>query len=281
MDDLIKNLREALVLSPQNIPLRLTLAEALLNAKVFADAEIEFKTVLESQPQNLQAKSGLARIYFEQGKHSTVIVIVEDLVEARPNDVSLLMLLAKSLLRNDETGKAMEFYKRALILNPSLNDAELDQYLRQPSQSAPQDETEKLLQSIEDQVRDLEKPTINFDDVGGMTKVKEEIKIKIIQPLLHPELYKAYGKKIGGGILLYGPPGCGKTHLARATAGQINASFISIGIHDVLDMWLGSSEKNCTSSSSWPAARHRAYCSSTRSTRLVPAAPTCATPQEK
>jgi len=243
MDDLIKNLREALGLSPQNIPLRLTLAEALLNANVFAEAEAEFKIVLESQPQNLQAKSGLARIYFEQGKYSTVIVIVEDLVEARPNDVSLLMLLAKSLFRNEETGKAIEYYKRALTFNPSLSDAELDQHLRQPSQSAPQDETEKLLQSIEDQVRDLEKPTINFEDVGGMIKVKEEIKIKIIQPLLHPELYKAYGKKIGGGILLYGPPGCGKTHLARATAGQINASFISIGIHDVLDMWLGSSEK--------------------------------------
>lgn len=244
MDDLIKNLREALVLSPQNIPLRLTLAEALLNANIFTDAEVEFKTVLEGQPQNLQAKGGLARIYFEQGKYSTVIVIVEDLVEARPNDVGLLMLLAKSLLRNDETGKAIEFYKRALTLNPSLTDSELDQHLRQPSpKSAQLDETEKLLQSIEDQVRDLEKPTINFDHVGGMNKVKEEIKIKIIQPLLHPELYKAYGKKIGGGILLYGPPGCGKTHLARATAGQINASFISIGIHDVLDMWLGSSEK--------------------------------------
>lgn len=243
MDDLIQNLREALKLSPQNIPLRLTLAEALLNAKVFAEAETEFKTVLDSQPQNFQAKSGLARIYFEQGKYSTVIVILEDLVEARPNDVSLLMLISKALLRNEEIGKAIDFYKRALTLNPSLADTELDQHLRQPSSSTPQDETEKLLQSIEDEVRELEKPAINFDHVGGMAKVKEEITIKIIQPLLHPELYKAYGKKIGGGILLYGPPGCGKTHLARATAGQINASFISIGIHDVLDMWVGSSEK--------------------------------------
>ncbi len=56
-------------------------------------------------------------------------------------------------------------------------------------------------------------------------------------------MFKAYGKPIGGGILMYGPPGCGKTHLARATAGEINASFISIGISDVLDMWIGSSEK--------------------------------------
>ena len=59
-----------------------------------------------------------------------------------------------------------------------------------------------------------------------MTEVKEEIRMKIIHPLQHPDLYKAYGKKIGGGILLYGPPGCGKTHLASATAGQVNSNFI-------------------------------------------------------
>jgi transitional endoplasmic reticulum ATPase len=60
----------------------------------------------------------------------------------------------------------------------------------------------------------------------------------------HPEIYRAYGKKIGGGILLYGPPGCGKTYLARATAGQVNAYFMSVGIHDVLNMYLGQSEQN-------------------------------------
>ncbi|WP_159300707.1 AAA family ATPase, partial [Klebsiella pneumoniae] len=70
------------------------------------------------------------------------------------------------------------------------------------------------------------------------------IDLKIIKPLEHQDLYKAYGKKIGGGILLYGPPGCGKTHIARATAGEINANFISVGINDILDMWIGNSEKN-------------------------------------
>ena len=68
--------------------------------------------------------------------------------------------------------------------------------------------------------------------------------MKIIHPLEHPEIYKAYGKKIGGGILMYGPPGCGKTHLARATAGEINANFISVGISDILDMYIGQSERN-------------------------------------
>jgi transitional endoplasmic reticulum ATPase len=240
-EELIQNLREALKLSPQNIPLRLTLAEALLNNNLMQEAEAEYKIVLEAESQNIQAKSGLAKIYFAQQKYSTAIVILEDLVELKPNDVSLLMLLSRSLLRNEERNKAIDYYKQALQLNPSLLDEELDQHLRKPS-AAPQGEVEELLDSIEREVRNMERPTINFDDVGGMSKVKEEIKIKIIQPMLHPELYKAYGKKVGGGILLYGPPGCGKTHLARATAGQINASFISVGIHDVLDMWMGQSE---------------------------------------
>jgi transitional endoplasmic reticulum ATPase len=241
MQDLIQNLREALKFSPQNIPLRLTLAESLLNEKLFPEAESEFRIVLENQPDNLQAKTGLAKVYFHQQKYSTSIVILEDLLDAKPNDVSLLTLMSKSLVHNQEIGKAMEFYKRALALNPSFTDEELDQHLRKPTANASN--SDDFLESLEKEFQNLERPVINFDHVGGMDKVKEEIRIKIIQPLLHPELYKAYGKKTGGGILLYGPPGCGKTHLARATAGQIQASFISIGIHDVLDMWQGNSEK--------------------------------------
>jgi SpoVK/Ycf46/Vps4 family AAA+-type ATPase len=77
-----------------------------------------------------------------------------------------------------------------------------------------------------------------------MEGLKEEIRRKIIHPLKHPELYRAYGKAAGGGILMYGPPGCGKTYLARATAGEAKATFLSVGIHEVLAMWLGESEQN-------------------------------------
>lgn len=89
-----------------------------------------------------------------------------------------------------------------------------------------------------------ERPTTTFADVGGMDQVKEEVRMKIILPLQQPDLFKAYGKKVGGGILMYGPPGCGKTFLARATAGEVNAAFLAVGISDVLDMWIGQSEKN-------------------------------------
>jgi len=89
----------------------------------------------------------------------------------------------------------------------------------------------------------MEKADITFQDVGGMESVKEEIRMKILYPLKNPDLFKAYGKIIGGGVLLYGPPGCGKTMLSKATAGEIQANFMTIALHQVLEMWIGNSEK--------------------------------------
>ena len=135
-------------------------------------------------------------------------------------------------------GKAIDAYKRALAIDPGYFDEELDRQLRNRGFNETQEPEEEA------DSRFFQKPNVNFSDVGGMDAVKKEIELKIIKPLLHPELYKAYGKKIGGGILLYGPPGCGKTFIAKATAGQVNAKFISICLNDILDMWIGNSEKN-------------------------------------
>ncbi len=93
-------------------------------------------------------------------------------------------------------------------------------------------------------VKLLSKPTMNFNDVAGMAKFKEEINEAAVYPLLKPDLARKYGKLGGGGILLYGPPGCGKTFLVKATAGQCSSSFINAKISDVVDMYVGQTEKN-------------------------------------
>ncbi len=241
-DDIIASLREALNFSPDNLPLRLYLAESLFKLNNLEEAEKEFKLVLNKQSDNAKAKIGLAKIYLSQGNYSTGIVVLEDLVHSDNADSESLLLFAKLLLKENSIEEAMKYYKRVLEVNPALLDEELDS-LRNPNHYF-ESEDDDFVAEVERNSMPVERPKLTFEDVGGMDHVKEEIKIKIIHPMQHPELYKAYGKKIGGGILLYGPPGCGKTHLARATAGQVDAKFISVGINDILDMWIGGSEKN-------------------------------------
>lgn len=92
-----------------------------------------------------------------------------------------------------------------------------------------------------DEIPDPE--ALTFDDVGGLQDVKRRIDLAFLAPLRDPSLFAAYGKRISGGLLLYGPPGCGKTHIARATAGEVGARFVSIGLIDVLNMYIGESER--------------------------------------
>ena len=85
---------------------------------------------------------------------------------------------------------------------------------------------------------------VRLADVGGMEDVKERLEAAFLAPMRNPELRKLYGKSLRGGLLLYGPPGCGKTFIARAVAGELGANFLSISLSDILDMWIGTSEKN-------------------------------------
>jgi SpoVK/Ycf46/Vps4 family AAA+-type ATPase len=98
--------------------------------------------------------------------------------------------------------------------------------------------------SIEGNVSEVERPVIKLEDVGGMENVKRRLRTAFLAPLENPALRRMYGMSLRGGLLLYGPPGCGKTFIARATAGELGARFIGVGLHDILDMWLGESEKN-------------------------------------
>ena len=240
MDDhSLETLKEALKHSPNNIPLRLLLAESLYNLHRIDEAEKEYLEILAIE-DHVKAKLGLAKVYFKKENYSTCNVILEDLIKQTPDNMEILVLHAKALLRENLTAEAIEAYQKVLRLNPAFKEDELDARLRSTSQG-PSGDQETY---DEENSAFLEKPSVNFGDVGGMQTVKKEIELKIIHPLNHPELYKAYGKKTGGGILLYGPPGCGKTHIARATAGQVNARFISVGLNDILDMWVGNSEKN-------------------------------------
>ncbi len=105
-------------------------------------------------------------------------------------------------------------------------------------------EVEAMLNNAVEDAVEVEHVNITHADVGGMDDVKRQIERSFLAPMRNPELRRMYGKSLRGGLLLYGPPGCGKTFLARAIAGELGASFFALGLHEVLDMWLGRSEQN-------------------------------------
>jgi len=251
----IQPLLEALSFSPDNLPLRKHVAGLLLQAGRLAEAEDTYRAGLRLAPTDPDLQLGLAEVYAALQKTSAAFVVVEELLTSYPEHARAHLLHARLLARTGQLSAAREAYETARHYNPTLEDAELltqlrEKSLAQPAQPAHGGPLTDMASGqglvIDEQTlfSGLEKPKINFSDVGGMEAVKEEIRLKIIHPLQYPDLYKAYGKATGGGLLLYGPPGCGKTHLARATAGEVQASFINVGINDILDMWLGNSEKN-------------------------------------
>ncbi|MCL2580877.1 MAG: ATP-binding protein [Streptosporangiales bacterium] len=96
----------------------------------------------------------------------------------------------------------------------------------------------------EARVYDAEHTGLTLDDVAGMDEVKKRLDAAFLAPMRNPELRKLYGKSLRGGLLLYGPPGCGKTFVARAVAGELGARFVSVSFADLIDMFVGRSERN-------------------------------------
>ena len=244
--DPIRALREALEVSPENVPLRRHLAQLLLRQGDYEDAEKEFRRALQFSPHDAAAKMGLAEVYHKQGKHAVALAVLEDLLSAAGAPAEAHLLRCRVLLKCGQAGAAVQAYRDALAADPSLADAALAEELGVgPAEDSDviDGRVRAVLGDLPDEpLVDLERPAITFNEVGGMDAVKEEIRMKIIYPMTNRDLYAAYGKPVGGGILMYGPPGCGKTYLARATAGEIRAGFLSVGLHDVLDMWIGQSE---------------------------------------
>jgi SpoVK/Ycf46/Vps4 family AAA+-type ATPase len=235
MHEEIEDLKKAIESSPDNVYLRMLLVRKMRPFDQYLkEVEKHLEIVMDQEKQNKEAREMLVEVFFRQGKNSAAIVLGEDLLEQTDVSPATKLVLSKAYLAEQDLQKARDLYGEVLMINPSMTDQDLDSAFRLSGVTDP---------FADDSDYFLEKPKVTFKDVGGLDDIKREIDLKIIKPLEHADLYAAYGKKVGGGILLYGPPGCGKTFLARATAGEINAGFINVTINDILDMWIGNSEK--------------------------------------
>jgi SpoVK/Ycf46/Vps4 family AAA+-type ATPase len=163
----------------------------------------------------------------------------------------LLVDKARLLAALERVDEARAAYSEAVAANKTLEDPAFYASLAPRERVVAREDGRPALRLLaaggeaSDRVDDVpeELPQITFEDVGGLEPLKKRIRKQIITPLKKPGLFARFRRKAGGGVLMYGPPGCGKTLLARATAGETGGSFINVAISDVLDMWIGESEQ--------------------------------------
>lgn len=220
---LIASLRAAVAAAPQDIPLRLHLAELLLDGGHGHAAVAEAALVLSQAPGDAQARALLVRA---MGGGPAAVAPVEQ--QADP---------VEQLAGFDWAAAAQE-----------IGDAVPPRFAGQAHAKEAPVAVDGSGDPGEASAYDVDAPdgpgAVRLADVGGMQEVKDRLEAAFLAPMRNPELRKLYGKSLRGGLLLYGPPGCGKTFIARAVAGELGANFINVSINDVLDMWIGNSERN-------------------------------------
>jgi SpoVK/Ycf46/Vps4 family AAA+-type ATPase len=245
-DETLQSLKAAYAASPDNVKLLLVLARAHLDR----DEVDQAAGLLAGTGDLAGAAAGdrleAAEICLVAGRPEQALELAAD------GAPEALLLQARAHLALGDPERGRSAYRRAVEANPTLEDPELASALAtrirdvEPTQDRPRlrviskDDT---LAAESDLLLVPDPEPVDFSRVGGLEQVKQQIHKKIILPFQKPSLFQRFRKRIGGGILLYGPPGCGKTLLARATAGECKATFYNVAIADVLDMYIGESEQ--------------------------------------
>ncbi|QXE36890.1 ATP-binding protein [Streptomyces sp. GMY02] len=245
---LIRSLRAAVAAAPDDVPLRIHLAELLLGAGHAEEAVTEAAVALQHAPGDAEARALMLRamgVPAPPAPPPSTPSMPPPSVESPPFPSPPEEGGAS---RQPPSG-AGEFDWTAA--EREISDAIPPRFVA-PEESARSRTPEPPLASDgggEDSTTasawDIDAPgAVTLADVGGMREVKDRLEAAFLAPMRNPELRRLFGKSLRGGLLLYGPPGCGKTFVARAVAGELGASFLSVSVNDVLDMWIGNSERN-------------------------------------
>ncbi|HYQ04769.1 MAG TPA: ATP-binding protein [Polyangiaceae bacterium] len=247
--DLISLLRAALDGSPHNAKLLVGLLEAVAaQAPPEQRASMERSALDAARVEAVESEADqrtLARALLRHQRAEQALLILSG---QTPEN---LVVRARCLLALDRVEEAKRLYDTAVASNATVQDTELERLLETPvARSVPAGQPKLRVIANDDTARSevvrlFATPVerITFADVGGLDQVKQQIQRKIVLPFQKPSIFARFKKKVGGGILMYGPPGCGKTLMARATAGECGAEFFNVAISDILDMYIGESER--------------------------------------
>ena len=228
----LDSLRRAVEAMPDDVPLRVHLATLLLRAGQRDEAIRHVGAVLQRDPGNTAALDLLRegptpvrprgqRIFLPNGAWCVLDR------PARPKPV----VRRRAAGRRSMTGRRPR--TSCATCCPPCSSARATRRMRHAASA-----------STRADAYDAEHAGLTLADVAGMTEVKQRLEAAFLAPMRNPDLRRLYGKSLRGGLLLYGPPGCGKTFIARAVAGELGARFIAVSFADIIDMFVGQSERN-------------------------------------
>ncbi|MFE6066792.1 ATP-binding protein [Streptomyces sp. NPDC056525] len=244
---LIRSLRAAVAAAPGDVPLRLHFAELLLSEGRNDEAVAEAAVALQHAPGDADARALMMRAMgmppapatapTERATGPTATPAPTESAPGPTEPTGPTGPTGPAERPESAVGKAPAFDWDAA--EQQVQDVVGPRFLEDP-QAAEGDGA-----AGDADAWDVDAPgAVRLADVGGMDEVKERLEAAFLAPMRNPELRRLYGKSLRGGLLLYGPPGCGKTFIARAVAGELGANFLTVSLSDVLDMWIGASEKN-------------------------------------
>lgn len=196
---------------------------------------------LADDPYNLELRSQLASQYAKRGEYKKSLKqfkLISDERELTEDELSIKLTVLK-VLGFDEEAEILESKIEPKILDQKDSVEHSHKLVMLEGGHKKQAEVVPL--------KSPNKNVVRFSDIGGHEETKKVLRLQIIEPFLKPELYNKFKKQAGGGILLYGAPGCGKTMLAKAIAFECGAEFIPVRISEVLSRWIGESECNLSS----------------------------------
>jgi AAA+ superfamily predicted ATPase len=230
------------------------------------------RRAVEAMPDDVPLRLHLATLLMRGGQRDEAIRQVGAVLQRDPANAAALGLLREGpgpaeAVGQPSAGTTDISAERAVVLPPSADPAEPDGEAarsRSPQYdwSQAEDELRDVLPTMfigegdaaspaagqqeadASDAYDAEHAGLTLADVAGMTEVKQRLEAAFLAPMRNPDLRRLYGKSLRGGLLLYGPPGCGKTFIARAVAGELGARFIAVSFADIIDMFVGQSERN-------------------------------------
>jgi ATP-dependent 26S proteasome regulatory subunit len=225
-----------------------------------SESQDDLERALLSDPFNNGLRGRYAGLLLERAQHAAALAQYEILIRQLPEEASPHLGAARALLALGKVPEAARHYASARSLKDFTPDKELEGHLAATARThAPRlsivdggrsDNVIELTTTVRERTR--------FEDIAGLDDLKRTIRLQIIEPFLRPGLFAKFKKRAGGGVLLYGPPGCGKTMIARGVATECGAEFVSVGISDVLNLYIGESERNLAAI--FDKARHSRPC---------------------